>query len=366
MDFRALFKIAAFAQASDLHLVFGLKPMLRLNGELFDVNDSVANVEGFSGMSFPVLGDKDLNLALDLFLSKEQKLELTKKRELDCGFNVDDVRFRVNVSFTCDHLRIVARVITSHQPTLEEVGLSENVKKILDQKEGLILVVGPTGSGKSTTLAAMINYLNENYRYNIVTFEDPIEFLFTPKKSIISQRQYGSDFLSFPEGLSHVLRQDPNVIMIGEMRDLETIASAITIAETGHLVFSVLHTNSAAQTIDRIIDQFPAGSKDQIRVQLSTVITAIVSQRLVPAIDGGRIPVFEILIATPAVRNVIREGKSFMIDNIIQTGADQGMVSLETSLARLVKKGIVDEQLALSFALRPQEFQNSLRQLKNG
>lgn len=349
MDFRALFKIAAFAQASDLHLVFGLKPMLRLNGELFDVNDSVANVEGFSGMSFPVLGDKDLNLALDLFLSKEQKLELTKKRELDCGFNVDDVRFRVNVSFTCDHLRIVARVITSHQPTLEEVGLSENVKKILDQKEGLILVVGPTGSGKSTTLAAMINYLNENYRYNIVTFEDPIEFLFTPKKSIISQRQYGSDFLSFPEGLSHVLRQDPNVIMIGEMRDLETIASAITIAETGHLVFATLHTANSAQSIERMIDIFPAHQQNQIKSQLSNILSAVISQHLIPGKDGGRIAAREIMLNNSAVANLIRENKITQLKNVIETSSGEGMICLDHDLKRLYSEGLITKEVALEY-----------------
>jgi twitching motility protein PilT len=320
-----------------------------LNGELFDVNDSVANVEGFSGMSFPVLGDKDLNLALDLFLSKEQKLELTKKRELDCGFNVDDVRFRVNVSFTCDHLRIVARVITSHQPTLEEVGLSENVKKILDQKEGLILVVGPTGSGKSTTLAAMINYLNENYRYNIVTFEDPIEFLFTPKKSIISQRQYGSDFLSFPEGLSHVLRQDPNVIMIGEMRDLETIASAITIAETGHLVFATLHTANSAQSIERMIDIFPAHQQNQIKSQLSNILSAVISQHLIPGKDGGRIAAREIMLNNSAVANLIRENKITQLKNVIETSSGEGMICLDHDLKRLYSEGLITKEVALEY-----------------
>src|SRR5574344_1863871 len=292
-------------------------------------------------MSFPVLGDKDLNLALDLFLSKEQKLELTKKRELDCGVNVDDVRFRVNVSFTCDHLRIVARVITSHQPTLEEVGLSENVKKILDQKEGLILVVGPTGSGKSTTLAAMINYLNENYRYNIVTFEDPIEFLFTPKKSIISQRQYGSDFLSFPEGLSHVLRQDPNVIMIGEMRDLETIASAITIAETGHLVFATLHTANSAQSIERMIDIFPAHQQNQIKSQLSNILSAVISQHLIPGKDGGRIAAREIMLNNSAVANLIRENKITQLKNVIETSSGEGMICLDHDLKRLYREGLI-------------------------
>ena len=349
MDFRALFKIAALAQASDLHLVFGLKPMLRLDGELFDVNDSIGKLEGFSGMSFPILNDKDLNLALDLFLSKEQRVDLLKNRELDCGFNVDDIRFRVNVSFTCDHLRIVARVITSHQPTLTEVGFSDDIKKILDKKQGLILVVGPTGSGKSTTLAAMINYLNENYRYNIVTFEDPIEFLFTPKKSIISQRQYGNDFLSFPEGLSHVLRQDPNVIMIGEMRDLETIASAITIAETGHLVFATLHTANSAQSIDRIIDIFPAHQQNQIKSQLSNILSAVIAQHLVPGKDGGRIAAREIMLNNSAVANLIREDKVAQLKNVIETSSAEGMVCLDHDLKRLYNEGLITKEVVMEY-----------------
>ncbi len=353
MDFRALFKIAALAQASDLHLVFGLKPMLRLNGELFDVNDSISNLEGFSGISFSALNDKDLFLALDLFLTKEQKLELTKKRELDCGFNVDDVRFRVNVSYACDHLRIVARVISGHQPTLAEIGFSDDIKKILDKKEGLILVVGPTGSGKSTTLAAMINYLNENYRYNIVTFEDPIEFLFTPKKSIISQRQYGNDFLSFPEGLSHVLRQDPNVIMIGEMRDLETIASAITIAETGHLVFATLHTANSAQSIDRIIDIFPAHQQNQIKSQLSNILSAVISQHLIPGKNGGRIAAREIMLNNSAVANLIREDKVVQLKNVIETSSSEGMICLDHDLRRLYNEGLITKEVAL------EHFENS-------
>lgn len=351
MDFQTLFKIAAAAQASDLHLIFGLKPMLRLNGELFDINEAISNnqLDEFSKFVFPELSDKDLEASLDIFLSKEQKEILIKNRELDCSFTVDDIRFRVNISFACDHLRIVARVITKHQPTLSEVGFSDDIKKILDKKQGLILVVGPTGSGKSTTLAAMINYINENYRYNIITFEDPIEFLFTSKKSIISQRQYGTDFLSFSEGLSHVLRQDPNVIMIGEMRDLETIASAITIAETGHLVFATLHTANSAQSIDRIIDIFPAHQQNQIKSQLSNILSAVIAQHLIPSADGGRIAAREIMLNNSAVSNLIREDKVVQLKNVIETSSAEGMVSLKQDLRRLHKNGLITKETVLEY-----------------
>ncbi|MFZ4648672.1 MAG: type IV pilus twitching motility protein PilT [Patescibacteria group bacterium] len=352
MDFRLLFKISTAAQASDLHLIFGLSPMLRLDGQLFDVNDVLASssrLADFKGLSFPALNDKDLTLALELFLNKDQKAALMKNRELDCGFDLDKTRFRVNVSFASDHLRVVSRVINSHQTTLAEVGFSDDIKKILDKKQGLILVVGPTGSGKSTTLAAMINYLNENYRYNIVTFEDPIEFLFTPKKSIISQRQYGTDFLSFPEGLSHVLRQDPNVIMIGEMRDLETIASAITIAETGHLVLATLHTANSAQSIDRMIDIFPAHQQNQIRSQLSNILSAVIAQHLLPKVGGGRIAAREIMINNPAVGNLIREDKVMQLKNVIETSSVEGMVCLDHDLKRLYNDGLLSKEIAVEY-----------------
>ncbi|MCX6795598.1 MAG: PilT/PilU family type 4a pilus ATPase [Candidatus Falkowbacteria bacterium] len=352
MDFTILFKIATATGASDLHLIHGLKPMLRLSGQLFDIDEVLSgtdNLAAFKGMSFSVLGDKDLSASLDLFLNKEQKAALLKNRELDCSFGVDGTRFRINVSFACDHLRVVARVINSHQPTLEEVGFTDSIKKILDQRQGLILLVGPTGSGKSTTLAAMIDYLNENYRYNIITFEDPIEFIFTPKKSIISQRQYGTDFLSFPEGLSHVLRQDPNVIMIGEMRDLETIASAITIAETGHLVFATLHTANSAQSIDRMIDIFPAHQQNQIRSQVSNILSAVIAQHLIPKVDGGRIAAREIMLNNAAIGNMIRENKASQMKNVIETSAAEGMVCLDHDLKRLYSEGLITKETAMEY-----------------
>jgi len=217
-------------------------------------------------------------------------------------------------------------------------------------------------------VAAMINEININSDCHIVTIEDPVEYIIKPVKALIAQRELGGDTISFEKALRSVLRQDPNVVFVGEMRDLETIQLALTIAETGHLVFSTLHTNSASQTIDRIIDVFPEGSKAQIRTQLASVLTAVISQRLIPAKDGGRVPAAEVLVATSAIRNIIREGKTFMIDNVIQTGSDLGMTSLEMSLAKLVMGNLVDETVAMEYALKPLELQSSLRMktVKNG
>ena len=301
-----------------------------------------------------------------LSLLDEKQLEaFEKEKELDFSFEAVGVRFRANVYLQKGNPACALRLISSKIPTFEELNIPNILKDFIKYKQGFVLVTGPTGHGKSTTVASMLEEINKTRGGHIVTIEDPVEYLIKPEKSIISQREMGGDTNSFDLALRSCLRQDPNVVFLGEMRDLESISSALTIAETGHLVFSVLHTNSAAQTIDRIVDVFPAGSKDQIRVQLATVITAIISQRLVPAIDGGRIPVFEILIATPAVRNVIREGKSFMIDNIIQTSSDVGMISFDTYLAKLVLEGKVSEEVAITYATNPIELQNKIKTPKN-
>jgi twitching motility protein PilT len=263
---------------------------------------------------------------------------------------------------------MVLRVIPVDVPDMEQLGLPPIMNSWLKIKQGFILVTGPTGQGKSTTVASMLNEINKNIGGHIVTVEDPIEYVIKPLKSLISQRELGTDTKSFDRALRSVLRQDPNVVFVGEMRDLETIQLALTVAETGHLVFSTLHTNSASSTIDRIIDVFPDGSKAQIRTQLASVLTAVVSQRLLPSVDGGRVAAMEIMVANNAVRNTIREGKSFMIDNIIQTGSDVGMFSLEMYLAKLVKQGKITEEVALNYSVKPVELQSSLRstRLKNG
>jgi twitching motility protein PilT len=347
-----ILKFAVANKASDVHLIFDVPPKIRVNGDLL-------NVAGFESVDNKIIGEMVLSL-LD-----ERQLELFKKeKELDFSFEAVGVRFRANVYLQKDSPACALRLISSKIPGFEELNIPDILKTFTKYKQGFILVTGPTGHGKSTTVAAMLEEINKTRGGHIVTIEDPVEYLIKPEKAIISQREMGGDTNSFNLSLRSCLRQDPNVVFLGEMRDLESMSSALTIAETGHLVFSVLHTNSAAQTIDRIIDVFPASSKDQIKVQLSTVVTAIVSQRLVPAIDGGRIPVFEILIATPAVRNVIREGKSFMIDNIIQTSSDIGMVSFDSYIAKLVLDGKVSEEVATSYSTNPVELQSKLRRQK--
>lgn len=347
-----LLNLAVANNASDLHLAVGTLPKLRVNGELVDVG-------GYSVEDEKLMEEMILSI-----LSEEQRVTIEKDREIDFSIATLKARFRVNVYHQMGLLACSLRVIPPEIPNFEKLNLPDLFNTFTKYKQGFILVTGPTGHGKSTTVASILNEINLRKSYHIVTIEDPIEYILKPKKSIISQREVGFDTPSFGVALRSVFRQDPNVVFPGEMRDLETISTSLTIAETGHLVFSTLHTNSAAQTIDRIIDVFPEGSKEQIRIQLASVITAIISQRLVPTIDGGRIPAFEILIATPAVRNLIREGKTHMIDNVIQTSADVGMVSLDTYLAKLVLQGRISEEVALGYCLNLVELQTRLRKPK--
>ncbi len=348
-----LLGIAVANKASDIHLLSGVIPKLRVNGELREVT------------SFAGLDAKTLEEMIFSILTEEQKAFVLKEKELDFSVESPQARFRCNIYYQKGTIACALRIISAEIPSFEELHLPEFFKTFLKFKQGFILVTGPTGHGKSTTVASILNEINKTKADHIVTIEDPVEYLIKPKQSIISQRELGFDTRSFDLALRSCLRQDPNVVFVGEMRDLDSIQSALTIAETGHLVFSVLHTNSAAQSIDRIIDVFPTSAKDQIRVQLSSVVTAIISQRLVPAIEGGRIPAFEVLMVTPAVRNVIREGKTFMIDNIIQTSADVGMISMESYLAKLVQEGRVTEEVALSYSTNPLDFQNKLRRSRN-
>ena len=347
-----ILKYAVDHKASDVHLISDVSPKIRVNGELLDVF-------GFEKVDNKAISEMVLSL-----LDEKQLEAFEKEKELDFSFEAVDVRFRANVYLQKDAPSCALRLISSTIPTFDEMNIPNILKEFIKYKQGFVLVTGPTGHGKSTTVAAMLEEINRTRGGHIVTIEDPVEYLIKPEKAIISQREMGGDTNSFDLALRSCLRQDPNVVFLGEMRDLESTSSALTIAETGHLVFSVLHTNSAAQTVDRIVDVFPVGSKDQIRVQLATVITAIISQRLVPSIDGGRIPVFEILIATPAVRNVIREGKSFMIDNIIQTSSDVGMISFDAYMAKLVLEGKVSEEVAITYATNPIELQNKIGRQK--
>ncbi|HPD45183.1 MAG TPA: PilT/PilU family type 4a pilus ATPase [Candidatus Woesebacteria bacterium] len=344
-----ILKLAISSEASDVHLIEGMVPKLRVRGQLIEVNN------------FP----DDSALIAEMILSTlspDQETRFKQEKELDYSLEMADHRFRANAYFQQGRMAISLRVIPAAIPTFEELKLPEIFKSFVEVKQGFILVTGPTGTGKSTTVASILNEINKRRNCHIVTIEDPIEYIIKPENSIISQREIGFDTNDFARALRSSLRQDPNVVFVGEMRDLETISTALTVAETGHLVFSTLHTNSAAQTVDRIVDVFD--QKEQVRVQLAAVISAIISQRLIPTLEGQLIPAFEILIATPAVKNCIREGKAFMLDNIIQTGADIGMVSLDYSLASLVKQGKVTEETAMSFSLKPSALQNYLREIK--
>lgn len=343
MEIRKIFNLAIEKGASDVHLVVGLQPFLRIDGKLIEVENENKITE--------------IEMEKETFslLTEEQKKRFTVSRELDFGLEMEDgSRLRINMHFEKNNIGMVARIIKSDLPTLESIEMPKVVLDLLSAKQGLILVTGPTGCGKSTALAAMVNRINQNIRANIITFEDPIEYIFKPERSIIIQRQLGSDMITFGDGLKHALRQDPNVIMVGEMRDLETIAATITLAETGHLVFATLHTYSAAQTVDRIIDIFPPHQQSQIRVQLSMTLAGVISQRLLEKVGGGRIAAREILINTPAVANLIRENKIPQIRTVIETGSKDGMTTIDQDIKRLFKQGLIEKSVAQGQMINPE------------
>ena len=337
-------------KASDLHLQVGLPPMLRVDGALSPVSGAeVLKEEGVEALVFAILDE-------------DQKQILLKDKEFDFSFAFGDLgRFRVNAFHERGNMAAALRLIPNELLTIEQLGLPPIVNKFADYPRGLVLVTGPTGSGKSTTLAALIHKINHERAAHIVTIEDPIEFTHKSKKSVIVQREVHYDTYSFSAALRSSLRQDPDVVLVGEMRDLETIAAAITIAETGHLVFATLHTNSASQSIDRMIDVFPPHQQPQIRSQLANILMAICSQRLLPAIGGGRIASAEILIATPAVRNIIREGKSHQLEAVIQTGAEFGMQSMDKTLVTLIHNGTITYDEARNVAVDIEELDRLMR-----
>lgn len=341
LNINQLLKAAADQKASDLHIVVGRPPVLRINGELTDTNASVVTPQ-------------EAERLVSSLLTKEQYARFMAEKELDLSYAIEGgVRFRVNVHREREHAGLVARVVPNVIPTMENLGLPEIVERLAHLRNGLILFTGPTGSGKSTSLASIINYINQHRSEHIVTLEDPIEFLFTSQQSLIRQRQLGVDFVTFDAALKHVVRQDPNIIMVGEMRDLETVAAAMTLAETGHLILATLHTPSAAQTVDRIIDFFPPHQQAQIRQQLSLVLRAVVAQTLLPRVAGGRVAAREILLNTPAVANLISEDKVHQIKSVIQTSAAEGMQTLDQDLKRLVQEGQVDPKEAASRMISP-------------
>ena len=337
-------------RASDLHLQVGLPPMLRVDGAL-------APISGYDELDEPKI-EKLVYAILD----QDQQQILEKDKEFDFSFAFGNLgRFRVNAFHERGNLAAALRLIPNEIKNVTELGMPPVVMSFADYPRGLVLVTGPTGSGKSTTLAALVDKINTERSHHIITIEDPIEFTHNSKKSVVVQREVHYDTYSFSAALRSSLRQDPDVVLIGEMRDLETISAAITIAETGHLVFATLHTNSAAQSIDRMIDVFPPHQQPQIRAQLANILMAICSQRLVPAIGGGRVVAAEVLIANPAVRNIIREGKAHQLDAVIQTSADVGMQTMDRTLVNLVQSGTVTLEEARNYAVDLSEFERLIR-----
>lgn len=297
------------------------------------------------------LGDKELEEIVKTLLPAGKEKELEEQRQTDLAYAYSGERFRVNVFYQRGHLSVVMRWVRSRIRTLEELQLPEIIKDLLGNDNGLILMVGPTGSGKSTSLAAMVDHVNENFEKHIITIEDPVEYVYDNKKSIVEQREIGVDAVSFPAALRSALREAPDVILMGEMRDLESISTAVTVAETGHLVLSTVHANNAVGTIDRIIDIFPAEQKDQIRIQLADILIAVLNQRLVPLVDGSGARAFvEIMVANSAVRNAIRSANSAQLPNIIQTSAGDGMRLMDDLLVKAVQRNEITQDVALSFA----------------
>ena len=337
-------------KASDLHIQVGLPPILRIDGALQPVS------------GYNALDEATVEKLVFATLEEDQKQILLKDKEFDYSFSFGDLgRFRVNAFHEKGNLAAAFRLIPNQIQTIAELGMPPVVTSFADFPRGLVLVTGPTGSGKSTTLAALVDKINTEKSSHIITIEDPIEFTHKSKRSVVVQREVHYDTYSFSAALRSALREDPDVVLIGEMRDLETISAAITIAETGHLVFATLHTNSASQSIDRMIDVFPPHQQPQVRSQLANILQAICAQRLVPAIGGGRVVAAEILVANPAVRSVIREGKTHQLDTIIQTGADQGMQTMDRTLVKLVQTGVITHDAAREYAVDLQEFERLAR-----
>ena len=340
MELVEALQIAEKRGASDVHFSVGRPIMLRIDGSLVQFNDNVLRPADVEGYIMPLLTDN-------------KKEELIEKGEIDFAYSLQGIgRFRLNVFKQRGTYAAAMRLLPYKIPTPEELGIPTSVTDTTVKKRGLVLVTGPTGSGKSTTLASLINVINHRSCSHIITLEDPIEYLHKSDKCIVNQREIGLDTLGYGPALRAALRQDPDIILLGEMRDLDTISTAVTAAETGHLVFSTLHTIGAASTIDRIVDGFPPHQQEQIRVQLATVLECVCSQQLLPTddVEGGRCGAFEVMIANPAIRNLIREGKTFQIPSMMQTNRKAGMITMDDALYELVAKGRVTPEVALDFA----------------
>ncbi|MFA4817976.1 MAG: type IV pilus twitching motility protein PilT [Parcubacteria group bacterium] len=345
-----LLLIVAQQNASDLHLVVGRHPTIRVDGRLIPLEQD--------GLLTPA----DTKAMGEVIMNEESQKKLMDSGQADFSYSFEEkARFRVNAFFQQGNLSIAFRLIPREIRTLEQLNVPEVLYDFTKYSQGLFLVVGPVGHGKSTTLAALINQINHNQEKHIITIEDPIEYIYEQDKCIINQREVFQDSKSFATALKAVFREDANVVLVGEMRDLETISTAITAAETGHLIFATLHTNDSPQTIDRIIDVFPANQQNQVRMQLASSLLGVVSQRLIPKIDGGRVPALEIMMKNHAIENLIREGKTYQIDNVIETSSDQGMISMDKALAELVRRGLVGVDIAMAYAKDPKNFQNILQ-----
>ncbi|GAV31514.1 tfp pilus assembly protein, pilus retraction ATPase PilT [Coriobacteriaceae bacterium EMTCatB1] len=348
MDLTELLVELVEREASDLHLTVGMPPVLRINGSL------VATER-------PRLTSRDTKELVYSILTQDQRERLEREWEFDFAYSLPGVaRFRVNAYYQRASVGAAFRHIPAEIRGFEALGLPPVVAELCDRPRGFVLVTGPTGSGKSTTLAAMVDHINEHHEVHIITVEDPIEYLHHHKKAMVNQREVGSDTKSFSMALKYVLRQDPDVILIGEMRDLETVSAALTAAETGHLVLATLHTQDAVQTVDRIVDVFPPHQQAQVRVQLAGTLQGIVSQQLLPTADGrGRVLACEVLVPTPGIRNLIREGKTHQLTTAMQSGQQYGMVTMDQCLAELCRRGLISAETALQRAID----QNTLKQL---
>jgi len=339
-----LLNLAAESQTSDLHLVCGYQPTLRISDKLVPlVKEKKLTAEDTQGLAFALM-------------SEEQRERFLKEKEVDFSFDFGDKgRFRVNIFNQQNSSSVALRLIPKKIKTIDELNLPPILHEFCKSSQGFVLVTGPSGHGKSTTLAALIEEINHARTDHIITIEDPIEYVFEGDRAIIEQREVNQDTLSFAKALRSTFRQDPDVIMVGEMRDLETMATAITAAETGHLVFATLHTNSASQTIHRVVDGFPPEQQTQIRIQLAGILLGVISQRLIPRTKGGLIPACEVMISNPAIANLIRENKTHEIDLVIETSAEEGMISLDRSLADLVKRREISLENALIYSANPTE-----------
>jgi twitching motility protein PilT len=336
---------------SDLLLIGGSTPRIRVNGQLVPIENAVE------------LTGNQIDEIVQLLLSPEQRLQFKEQMDVDFAFSwLDRARLRGSVFTQKGQTALALRIIPTRIPSFEDLGLPAGVDWVAEQTRGFVLVTGPTGSGKSTTLASIINRMNETRAAHILTIEDPVEYVHEHKMSAVTQREIGQDSPSFERALRSALREDPDVLLVGEMRDIDSIQIALTMAETGHLVFGTLHTNDASQAVDRIIDVFPAARQEQTRVQLAASLSAIIAQRLVPKIGGGMVAAFEVLIATNAVRNLIREGRSNQLQNVMLTNSREGMQTLENNLGKLVTDGIVSVDEAMKVAAHPKELARVLAQ----